>query len=84
MEDLNLSDTEITDKVVDSIAKMKNLKAVCLGNVNVHPEAIEKLKEHNRARKGSDRLRFGYTQRMTGNDFAKIIMSKVNSETWLG
>ena len=67
LEHLNLTGTEITDDAIDTIVNLRMLKTVCLGNVNVSPEALEKLKEVNRSRDrdGSESLRWGYSQRRT-------------------
>ncbi len=64
LEHLNLTKTEGTDDAIDSILKLKRLKSLCLGNVNITPGAIERLKEINQTRdRTRDYLRWGYSQR---------------------
>jgi hypothetical protein len=51
----------VTDEVVGSLLELKNLKYLCLGRVNMSPEAVAKLKEQFRARKQD--VRIGYSHR---------------------
>jgi hypothetical protein len=61
LEVLNLTSTEVTDAAVDEILKLKSLRALCLGNVTVGPEAVARLKEHFRAHQKP--LSLGYSLR---------------------
>jgi hypothetical protein len=58
---LNLTSTEVTDRAIDTILEFKALKTVCLGNVNITPVSIEKLKQWNRTT--DQGLKWGYSQR---------------------
>jgi hypothetical protein len=61
LEHLNLTSTEVTDVAVDSILKLDQLKTLCLGNVNITPQAINKLKAG--IRKRDQGIKWRYTQR---------------------
>lgn len=61
LEHLNLTSTQVTDAAVESILKLGKLKTVCLGNVKIAPEALDKLRAQNRRR--DEPLRWGYSQR---------------------
>ncbi len=65
LEHLNLTSTEVSNEAIDTILKLERLKSLCLGDVNITPDAIEKLKERNRTRdrRRDQYLRWGYSQR---------------------
>ena len=65
LEHLNLTSTEVTDDVIDAVLKLKKLRTLCLGDVNITSSAVERLKDLNRERDkiGSEHLRWGYSQR---------------------
>jgi hypothetical protein len=61
LESLNLTGTAISDDALEDIAGFKSLKYLCLGDVNVSPEAVDALKARFRSRK--QEVRLGYSQR---------------------
>jgi hypothetical protein len=61
LKSLNLTSTEVTDAAVQALLELDKLEYLCLGNVNVTPNAILKLKDCANAR-GQD-LKLGYSQR---------------------
>lgn len=63
LEHLNLTSTEVTDDAIDTILRFKNLTTLCLGNVRISPQAVEKLRERNRESASGKPLRWGYSQR---------------------
>ena len=66
LEHLNLTSTGVSNDAIDTILELESLRSLCLVDVNITPNAIEKLKERNRNRdpkKRIPRLRWAYSQR---------------------
>jgi hypothetical protein len=61
IESLNLTSTQVTDDAIDAVTKFTNLKYLCLGDVDVSPEAIAKLKATFDAR--AQVVKMGYSRR---------------------
>jgi hypothetical protein len=61
LESLNLTGTEVTDAAIESILEFEQLKYLCLGNVDISPEAVARLKQRVQAR--GQELRMGYARR---------------------
>jgi hypothetical protein len=61
IEALNLTGTKVSDDAIGALLEFKSLKYLCLGDVQISPEAVTKLKNGFRSRKQDVRL--GYSQR---------------------
>ena len=52
---------EVSDAAIDDILKLESLRSLCLGNVAITREAVDRLKEHFRAHERQ--LSLGYSKR---------------------
>jgi hypothetical protein len=62
LEGLNLTSTEVSDAAIDEILKLESLRSLCLGNVAITRDAVDRLKE-DFFRAHEKRLSLGYSQR---------------------
>jgi uncharacterized protein YjbI with pentapeptide repeats len=64
LQGLNLTSTRISDAAIDDIMRLESLRSLCLGDVDVSPEAVGRLKEH--FLKNKRRLSLGYARAVGG------------------
>jgi hypothetical protein len=64
LQGLNLTSTRISDAAIDDIMKLESLRSLCLGDVDVTPEAVGRLNEH--FLKNKRRLSLGYGRAVGG------------------
>lgn len=62
LQHLNLTSSEVTDSSIDSIHKLQ-LMTLCIGDVQISAQSVQRLRDRNQSLKPGKRLRWGYSQR---------------------